>query len=84
MPAPCLRRSRTATPPAPAHPGARQARLPPMRAYFLRRLEFFQTPKPEHTLRLQTNLQQPKLFVRHRKLAKHPGGHVVVCSLAVL
>ena len=43
--APCLRRSRTATPPPPGPPGARQARLPPMRAYFLRRLEFSRTPK---------------------------------------
>jgi hypothetical protein len=25
------------------------------------------------------NIQQPKLFVGHRKLAKHPGRHVVVC-----
>jgi len=38
--------------PRPGPPGARQARPPAMRAYFLRRLEFSRTPKPNYTLRM--------------------------------
>ena len=51
-----------------------------MRAYFLRRLEFSRTPKTRtHVRGYKQIFQQPKLFVGHRKLAKHPGRHVVVC-----
>ena len=77
--APCLRRSRTATPPPPAHRGRGRPGYPPCAHTSSGGWNFLGPPKPEHTLRLQTNLQQPKLFVRQRKLAEYPGRHVVVC-----
>ena len=46
----CPRHRAAAATPGPPYP--RLAQAPPMRAYFLRRLEFSRTPKPKHTLGL--------------------------------